>query len=58
MKRKILERLNMYRVFNIEIFEDQINIVESCDYNFELTLYKRDLADLIKELQDIHDNLI
>jgi hypothetical protein len=58
MKRKILERLSIYRVFKVEVFEDQINLVEACDNNFDLTLYKKDLADLIKELQDIHDNLI
>ncbi len=58
MKKKILEKLSMHRVFDIEVFEDQINIIEACDCNFDLTLDKKDLADLIKELQEIHNNLI
>ena len=58
MERKILEELSRARIFTLELFEDRVDFEDGCDGCFGLILYKKDLSDLIKELQDIHDNLI
>jgi hypothetical protein len=57
-KRKILEKLYEERVFRLDLFEDRVDFIDGCDECFGLILYKKDLADLIKELKEIHDNLI
>ena len=58
MERKILEELSRARIFTLELFKDNVDFIDGCDGAFGLILDKKDLSDLIKELQDIHDNLI
>jgi hypothetical protein len=57
-KIKILEKLYEERVFRLDLFEDRVDFIDGCDECFGCILTKTDFALLIKELQEIHDNLI
>jgi hypothetical protein len=48
--KPILSLLSLARVFNVEKVRDRFEIVEACDYHFQVVLTPEQLAALGKEL--------
>ena len=58
----IIERLNYEnsRVVNIELMDDKrtVEFEEGCDMYFTLNLDKQEVAEFIKEMQDLHSQMV
>lgn len=60
IETKILNKISDNAVFDVELSEDKVllNFCEACDYHFEINLNKKEVVQLIAELQTIADKMI